>query len=131
MLVVSSLLVASCAQPVEIVEEAVEVAQAPAPESEVIEEPRVPPTWEQSVSTADFARCKLLDPRPASVKELFRGQKRGDIIGRDNVSGDCRDFTNVFVREGDTLTHGDLRISLEFSAEELDYVTIEREPHDG
>ena len=131
MLVVSSLLVASCAQPVEIVEEAVEVAQAPAPEPEVIEEPRVPPTWEQSVSTADFARCKLLDPRPASVKELFRGQKRGDIIGRDNVSGYCRDFTNVFVREGDTLTHGDLRISLEFSAEELDYVTIEREPHDG
>ena len=40
-------------------------------------------------------------------------------------SEDCRDFTNVFVREGDTLTHGDLRISLEFSADELDYVTIE------
>ena len=33
--------------------------------------------------------------------------------------------TNVFVREGDTLTHGDLRISLEFSAEDLDYVTID------
>jgi hypothetical protein len=40
-------------------------------------------------------------------------------------SEDCRDFTNVFVREGDTLTHGDLRISLEFSAEDLDYVTID------
>lgn len=85
MLIVSSLLLVSCAQPVEVVEEAVEVAEAPAPEPEVIEEPRIPPTWEQSVSTADFARCKLLDPRPASVKELFRGQKRGDIIGRDNV----------------------------------------------
>ena len=85
MLIVSSLLLASCAQPAEVAEEAVEVAQAPAPEPEVIEEPRIPPTWEQSVSTADFARCKLQDPRPASVKELFRGQKRGDIIGRDNV----------------------------------------------
>jgi hypothetical protein len=85
MLIVSSLLLAACSQPVETVEEAVEVAQTPTPEPEVIEEPRIPPSWEQSVSTADFARCKLADPRPASVKELFRGQKRGDIIGRDNV----------------------------------------------
>jgi hypothetical protein len=37
----------------------------------------------------------------------------------------CNDFTKAFVREGDTVTHGDLRISLEFSADELDYVTIE------
>jgi hypothetical protein len=37
----------------------------------------------------------------------------------------CNDFTKAFVREGDTLTHGDLRISLEFSADELDYVSIE------
>lgn len=39
--------------------------------------------------------------------------------------GDCRDFTTVFVREGDTLTHNGVRISLEFSAEELDYLTVE------
>jgi hypothetical protein len=37
----------------------------------------------------------------------------------------CNDFTKAFGREGGTLTHGDLRISLEFSAEELDYLTIE------
>ncbi len=37
----------------------------------------------------------------------------------------CNDFTKAFVREGDTLTHGNIRISLEFSAEALDYVTIE------
>ena len=37
----------------------------------------------------------------------------------------CNDFTKAFVREGDSLTHGDLRISLEFSADELDYVSIE------
>ena len=85
MLIVSSLLLASCAQPVEVAEEAVEVAQAPAPEPEIVEEPRIPPTWEQSVSTADFARCKLPDARPASVRDLHRGERRGDIIGRDNV----------------------------------------------
>ena len=84
-LLVGSLLLASCAQPVEVAEDAVEVAKAPAPEPDVIEEPRIPPTWEQSVSTADFARCKLRDPRPDSVRDLHRGQRRGDIIGRDNV----------------------------------------------
>lgn len=45
MLIVSSLLLVSCAQPAEVAEEAVEVAQASAPEPEVIEEPRIPPTW--------------------------------------------------------------------------------------
>ncbi|MEL0273873.1 MAG: hypothetical protein VW960_04915 [Pontimonas sp.] len=43
----------------------------------------------------------------------------------DMGSLDCNDFTRAFVREGDTLSHRDLRISLDFSAEELDYVTIE------
>ena len=38
---------------------------------------------------------------------------------------DCNDFTKAFIREGYTLTHGDIRISLDFSAEELDYLTIE------
>jgi hypothetical protein len=84
-LLVGSLLLASCAQPVEVVEDAVEVAKAPAPEPDVIEEPRIPPTWEQSVSTADFARCKLRDPRPDSERDLGRGQKRGDVVGRENV----------------------------------------------
>lgn len=46
-----------------------------------------------------------------------------DSVDMDRL--DCNDFTKAFVREGDTLTHGDLRISLEFSAEELDYVSIE------
>ena len=38
---------------------------------------------------------------------------------------DCNDFRAAFVREGDTLTHGDVSITLEFSAPELDYVSIE------
>ena len=38
---------------------------------------------------------------------------------------DCNDFTKAFIREGDTLTHGDIRISLDFSGEELDYLTID------
>ena len=48
-------------------------------------EPRVAPAWTQSPSPADFSRCELLDPRPDSVKELFRGQTRDGVIGRDNV----------------------------------------------
>ncbi len=84
-LVLSSLVISSCAEPSEIVGEVADLAQAPATGPEVVEEPRIPPTWEQSVSTADFARCKLRDPRPDSVRDLHRGQKRGDIIGRDNV----------------------------------------------
>lgn len=38
---------------------------------------------------------------------------------------DCNDFRAAIVREGDTLTHRGITISLEFSAEELDYLTIE------
>jgi len=38
---------------------------------------------------------------------------------------DCNDFRAAFVREGDTLTHRGITISLEFSADELDYVSIE------
>ena len=85
----SALVLSSCAGTSEVTEEvAEEIVEQPVaadPEPEVIEEPRIPPEWEQSASTADFARCKLLAPRPASVKALFRGQTRGDIIGRDNV----------------------------------------------
>jgi hypothetical protein len=44
----------------------------------------------------------------------------------DNARGDCRDFSTAFVREGDTLTHEGLTISLEFSDDDLDYVTIDR-----
>lgn len=59
---------------------------APVVEPVVIpEEPRIAPDWEQSVSTADFARCKLLDPRPDSVRDLHRGETRDGVIGRDNV----------------------------------------------
>jgi hypothetical protein len=59
-------------------------ASAVAPEV-VAEEPRVAPAWTQSVSPAEFSRCKLLDPRPDSVKALYRGQQRDGVIGRDNV----------------------------------------------
>jgi len=38
---------------------------------------------------------------------------------------DCRDFTEVFVQEGDTLTYRGITISLEFSGDALDYVVVE------
>ena len=42
----------------------------------------------------------------------------------DMTTLDCHDFRSAFVREGDTLTYNGVRISLEFSTEELDYVSI-------
>ena len=45
----------------------------------------------------------------------------------DLTQTDCNDFTKAFVREGDTLTHKGLTISLEFSNEEQDYVTLSAE----
>lgn len=83
------LLVGSCAasgSPADPVEQSVagETEQSDSSGQEKVE-PRIAPNWEQSVSTADFSRCKLLDPRPDDVKSLYRGQKRGDVIGRDNV----------------------------------------------
>lgn len=48
-------------------------------------EVRIPPDWQQSTSTAEFSRCKLLDPRPKSVRDLHRGQTRDGVIGRENV----------------------------------------------
>ena len=84
----SSLIIGACsAQEVPEEEFAAEVVDETSAEQEPVEPepPRIPPEWEQSVSTADFSRCKLDDPRPADVKLLYRGQKRGDIIGRDNV----------------------------------------------
>ncbi len=45
-----------------------------------------------------------------------------DHVDVQNVN--CNDFRQAFVREGDTLTHEGVTISLEFSDEELDYVSI-------
>ncbi|MEK9578334.1 MAG: hypothetical protein VW008_03170, partial [Aquiluna sp.] len=74
----SALALSSCAGTSEVTEdvaeEIVEQSVAADPEPEVIEEPRIPPEWEQSASTADFARCKLPDARPESVRDLHRGQ---------------------------------------------------------
>ena len=72
-------------EPEDLVDEvaAIEAAEPePTPEPEP---PREPPQWEQSVSVADFSRCKLADPRPASVRQLVRGQRQGDIIGMEAV----------------------------------------------
>mgnify|MGYP006978333789 CR=1 FL=1 len=46
-----------------------------------------------------------------------------DHVDVQNVN--CNDFRQAFVREGHTLTHEGVTISLEFSDEELDYVSIE------
>ena len=86
-LAVAALLLGSCAGPNEaapVSNEAVSVVEKEV-ETPTPEPARVVPEWEPSVSVADFSRCKLLDPRPDSVKALFRGQKLGDVIGRDNV----------------------------------------------
>jgi len=72
-------------EPEDLVDEvaAIEAAEPePTPEPEP---PREPPQWEQSVSVADFSRCKLADPRPASVRQLVRGERQGDIIGMEAV----------------------------------------------
>ena len=85
LLVLMGLVVSGCTSPAEPVEvELIDVTPIEALE-QLEEEPRVAPAWEQSVSPADFSRCKLLDPRPASARELSRGQQRGDVYGRDNV----------------------------------------------
>jgi len=78
-------LLVSCAQPAEVATEDIVIVSPPVTEPEPVEPPRVPPSWEQSVSTADFARCKLRDPRPDSQRDLGRGQRRGDVFGRENV----------------------------------------------
>lgn len=86
--VIGALFLGSCSSSERPDEAAEEPAAAQVSEPEPLvepEPPRVRPQWEQSASVADFSRCKLLDPRPASLKALFRGQKRGDEIGRDNV----------------------------------------------
>ena len=86
--VASALIIGACsAQDTSEEELAAEVVEEVAPEPEPVapEPPRIPPEWEQSISTADFSRCKLKDPRPASIQQLVRGQRQGDIIGRENV----------------------------------------------
>ena len=54
-----ALVLSSCAGTSEVTEEvAEEIVEQPVaadPEPEVLEEPRIPPVWEQSASTADFA----------------------------------------------------------------------------
>ena len=52
----------------------------------------IAPTWVQSASPADVEECKIPDPRPASEKQLSRGQRDGDIIGRDNVGFPASDL---------------------------------------
>ena len=55
-------------EPEELVEEAAVVDAVEVEPTPELEPPREPPQWEQSVSVADFSRCKLADPRPASVR---------------------------------------------------------------
>lgn len=43
----------------------------------------------------------------------------------DLAGSNCKDFKEAVVREGDTLTVGGLVISLEFSDDELDYVSVQ------
>lgn len=45
--------------------------------------------------------------------------------GVDLAGNNCKDFREAIVREGDTLTVGNLVISLEFSDDELDYVSVQ------
>ena len=44
----------------------------------------------------------------------------------DDFAGDCREFSSVFIREGDTVTHGEIRITNFKSASTVDYVRIEK-----
>ncbi len=51
--------------------------------------------------------------------------------GVDTATLDCNDFRAAFVREGDSLTYNGVRITLEFSAAELDYVSITQVENGG
>lgn len=43
---------------------------------------------------------------------------------KDGFSGDCRQFSNVFVHEGETLTFQSVQIELVHSSDSLDYVRV-------
>ena len=43
---------------------------------------------------------------------------------KDDFSGDCREFSNAFIRQGDKLTFQSIEIELVHSAETLDYVRV-------
>ena len=43
---------------------------------------------------------------------------------KDGFSGDCREFSNAFIREGETLTYESIQIELVHSADALDYVRV-------
>jgi hypothetical protein len=43
---------------------------------------------------------------------------------KDGFSGDCREFSNAFIRQGEKLTFQSIEIELVHSAEALDYVRV-------
>ena len=47
----------------------------------------------------------------------------------DGFSGDCKDFSEVFIREGQSLTHGGVTVTLEFSGPDQDYVVVSPAPN--
>ena len=53
-------------------------------------------------------------------------QKWAYFLYKDGFSGDCRNWFEAFIKPGDTVTHKGVSIALEFSDDELDYVTVSR-----
>jgi hypothetical protein len=51
-------------------------------------------------------------------------QKWAYFLYKDGFSGDCRNWYEAFIKPGDTVTHKGVSIALEFSDDELDYVTV-------
>ena len=51
-------------------------------------------------------------------------QKWAYFLYKDGFSGNCRNWYEAFIKPGDTLTHKGVKISLEFSDDEVDYVVV-------
>jgi len=109
------------------------LASTPEPEPDVV---RVAPDWSPSESGP---LVYTVSPSAGTLEMMSQEsqKRRGNAddfskwayyIYPDGVSTEglnCNDFTQAFVREGDTLSHEGVTISLEFSEDELDYVSIE------
>lgn len=61
---------------------------------------------------------------PPGCGDIPDNPKWAYFLYPDGFNGDCKEFSNVFIREGQSLTHNGVRVSLEFSSDDLDYVLV-------
>jgi len=102
----------------------------------IVIESRRPVDWSESWDKDDsgllvyFVDTELDVER---VDEFTRGgcgpseedKKWAYFLYKDGFTGDCRSFSNAFIREGDALTFESIQIELVHSAEAKDYVRVQ------